>query len=103
MRSVRAAQCDTKTNSRNERGRGTEPLAVASSSVTLFFKASEITCQPFLCKGTPILYLPFLTFSNSSNLFSRARIRFGRSPSFLKTAIARQKALTSNAGVPTSI
>jgi hypothetical protein len=54
-------------------------------------------------ESNPILYLPPLTFSNSSNLFSKARIRFGRSPNFLKTAIARQKALTSNAGVPTRI
>ena len=42
-------------------------------------------------------------FSISSSLFSKPRIRFGISPSFLKTATARQKALTSNAGVPTRI
>jgi len=53
-------------------------------------------------KNEHISHFAGLDFSISSSLFSKARIRFGKSPSFLKTAIARQKALTSNAGVPTS-
>ena len=60
--------------------------------------------EPFRTSGgRAALYSVGFCFSTSSNLFSRARRRLGTSPSFLKTATARQKALTSNAGVPTSI